>query len=225
MYKYAGAVHKKTLILGDALDTPSMLQVKELIKLSDGIIFDSVVNLNNIVPTMYCESLDDLTTIMLSDCHNLLSLVDSSDWDVDDELGGKNAKKQFFRSWNTIKLERLFSVNAARGLVNLQTLKIEACDNLKELIWDGDGGDNDMIVFRCLVKIELRYLDELKSFYAGKVKISYPSLEKVEIYGCNIMDKWGYNGTYDTPNLKLVNQAIADSKFLPFVAYACVSYT
>ncbi|GJV86348.1 hypothetical protein Tco_1530286 [Tanacetum coccineum] len=75
MYKYAGAVHKKTLILGDALDTPSMLQVKELIKLSDGIIFDSVVNLNNIVPTMYCESLDDLTTIMLSDCHNLLSLV------------------------------------------------------------------------------------------------------------------------------------------------------
>ncbi|GKA43983.1 hypothetical protein Tco_0736707, partial [Tanacetum coccineum] len=184
MYKHAGAVHKKTLILGDALDTPSMLQVKELIELIDGIIFDSVVNLNNIVPTMYCESLDDLTTIMLSDCHNLLSLVDSSDWDVDDELGGKNAKKQFFRSWNTM--------------------------------FYGDGGDNDMIVFRCLVKIELRYLDELKSFYGGKVKISYPSLEKMEIYGCNIMDKWGYNGTYDTPNLKLVNQAIADSKFLPF---------
>ncbi|GKD21577.1 NB-ARC domains-containing protein [Tanacetum coccineum] len=183
-----GVVHRKTLILGmNDLDTPSILEVKELIELSDGLhmlhvlwnCLDQHISLKNLVILDIC---------MCS------------------------------------KLERLFSVNAARGLVNLQTLKIEACDNLKELIWDGDGGDNDMIVFRCLVKIELRYLDELKSFYAGKVKISYPSLEKVEIYGCNIMDKWGYNGTYDTPDLKLVNQAIADCKFLPFGMYLFYSF-
>ncbi|GKE04840.1 NB-ARC domains-containing protein [Tanacetum coccineum] len=235
-------VHKKSLILGmKDLDTPSMLQIKELIELSDGIIFDSVENPNNIVPTMYCESLDGLTTIMLSRCHNLLSLVEySRDWDTDVELGGENTKKQFFSKlehlfllslsmlhvlWNcpdqyislqnlvTLnisdcnKLVRLFSVNVARELVNLQTLTIEECSSLKEVIWDGDEGDIDMVVFRCLVKIELRYLEELKSFYAGMVILKYPSLVKVEIYGCNIMDKWGYNGTYDTPNLKLVNQS------------------
>nr|GEX08149.1 hypothetical protein [Tanacetum cinerariifolium] len=240
MYCSDRVVNKKTLILGmNDLDSPSVLQVEELIKLSDGIIFYWAVNLNNIVPTIYCESLDDLTTIMLYHCHSLLSLVDSSDWDAD----GENTKEQFFSKlehlflfglsklddlWNcpdqyislmnlvTLdisycnKLARLFSVNVARGLVNLQTLKIEECDNLKEVIWDVDEGDIDMVVFRRLVKIELRYLINLKSFYAGKVKISYPSLEKVEISWCKIMEKWDNNGTYDTPNLKLVNQAGAD---------------
>ncbi|GKB95038.1 NB-ARC domains-containing protein [Tanacetum coccineum] len=176
---------------------------------------------------------------MLSQCCNLLSLVDSSEWDVDEELGGENTKKQIFSKlehlfllgldmlqvlWKcpdqyislknlvTIyisdcnKLVRLFSVNVARGLVNLQTLKIKDCDNLKEVIWEGDEGDNDMVEFRCLVKIELLYLINLKSFYAGKVKISYPSLEEVEIRGCDVMDKWDNNGTYHTPILKLVNQ-------------------
>nr|GEV16175.1 NB-ARC domains-containing protein [Tanacetum cinerariifolium] len=236
IYDATEVVHKKTLVLG----MKDMLQVKELIKLSDGIIFYWAVNLNNIVPTIYCESLDDLTTIMLYQCHSLLSLVDSSDWDAD----GENTKKQFFSKlehlvllhlyklhvlWNcpdqyislknlvTLdisycdKLVRLFSVNAARGLVKLQTLKIQYCSSLREVIWDVDEGDIDMVVFRCLVNIELYGLEKLKSFYAGKVKISFPSLVKVMILGCNIMDKWGYNGTYDTPNLKLVNQQHSSS--------------
>ncbi|GJV86350.1 NB-ARC domains-containing protein [Tanacetum coccineum] len=242
IYDVAEVLHKKTLILGmKDLDTPSMLQVKELIELSDGIIFDSVANQENIVPTMYCESLDDLATIMLSRCDNISSLVEySSDWGVDEELGGENTKKQFFSKlehlflfrldklhvlWNcpdqyislknlvTLditdcnKLVRLFSVNAAQGLVNLKTLTIQGCRSLKEVIWDEDEGDDiDMVLFPCLVKIELGYLEKLKSFYAGKAIISYPSLVQVEIYGCIIMDKWDNNGTYDTPNLKLVNQ-------------------
>ncbi|GKE63842.1 NB-ARC domains-containing protein, partial [Tanacetum coccineum] len=217
---------------------------------------------------MYCESLDDLTTIMLSRCCNLLSLVHSSDWDADEELGGENTKKQIFSKLKCLnssdsdedeevicgentkkqfflklehivllslpmlhvlwkcpdqyislknlvtlyisecnKLVTLFSVNVAQGLVNLKTLTIEKCSSLEEVIWEGDEGDNfDKVEFRCLVKIELGYLSSLKSFYAGKVIISFPSLVEVEIYGCNRMDKWDNNGTYDTPNLKPVNQ-------------------
>ncbi|GJU91880.1 NB-ARC domains-containing protein [Tanacetum coccineum] len=233
------------------LDTPSMLQVKELIVLSDGIIFDWVDSPNNIVPTMYCESLDDLSTIMLSKCHNILSLVDSSDRDIDEELGGGNTKKQYFSKlehlflqsvtklhvlWKCpdqymclnslltldiylcMKLERLFSVNAARGLVNLKTLTIFKCSNLKEVIWDGDEDvDIDNVEFPRLVKIELRYLKNLKRFYAGKAIISYTSLVKVVIEGCKIMDKWGDNGTYDTPNLKLVNQCYSSNSPPQFV--------
>ncbi|GJV51523.1 NB-ARC domains-containing protein, partial [Tanacetum coccineum] len=223
MYDEVEVVHKKTLILGwQDIDTRSMLQVKELIELSDGIIFDRVVNPNK--PTMYCESWDDLTTILLSTCNNLLSLVDSSD--VDEELGGENTKKQFFSKLEHLflsdlpmlhvlwkcpdkyislknlltleiadcKLVRLFSVKVAQGLVNLQTLKIANCYNLEEVIWDGDEGDDiDRVEFRCLVKIELRNLKNLKSFYAGKVEISYPSLEKAEIDGQKV-DKWENNG-------------------------------
>ncbi|PWA98818.1 NB-ARC domains-containing protein [Artemisia annua] len=213
---------------------------EKLIESSDGIIFDRVLSSNNIMPTMYCESLDDLNTIMISYCYSLSSLVEySSDRDVDEELGGENTKKQFFSKlehlillgldmlhvlWNcpdqyislmnlvTLhisdcnKLVRLFSVNVARGLVNLQTLSIQRCSSLKEVIWDGDESNIDMVVFRCLVKIELVGLKTLESFYAGKVTIRCPSLVKVEIIGCIIMDKWGYNGTYDTLDLKLVNQ-------------------
>ncbi|GJW17585.1 retrovirus-related pol polyprotein from transposon TNT 1-94 [Tanacetum coccineum] len=66
-------------------------------------------------------------------------------------------------------LQRLFSVNAARGLVNLKTLTIFKCSNLKEVIWDGDEDvDIDKVEFPRLVKIELRYLYVLKCFYAGK---------------------------------------------------------
>ncbi|GKF28129.1 hypothetical protein Tco_0094471, partial [Tanacetum coccineum] len=187
-YYVAEVVHKKTLILGmKDLDTPSMLQVKELIESSDGIIFQSVDNPNNIVPTMYCESLG---TIMLYRCNNLLSLVDSSD------CGGENTKNQYFS-----KLEHLFllgldmlHVLQHEGLANLQTLTIQECMSLTEVIWDVDGGDIDMVEFRRLVKIELRNLENLKSFYAGKAE--FPSLEKVEIYRCDIMDKWDNNGTY-----------------------------
>ena len=42
------------------------------------------------------------------------------------------------------KLVSLFSVNVARGLVNLHTLSILGCRSLMEVIWDGDDGNIDM---------------------------------------------------------------------------------
>ncbi|GKB81067.1 NB-ARC domains-containing protein [Tanacetum coccineum] len=106
-----------------------------------------------------------------------------------------------------VKEARVLDFRQHKGLSILKTLTIEECSFLKEVIWDGNEGDDiDMVVFRCLVKIKLRELRYFKSFYAGKVIISFPSLEKVEIYGCNRMDKWDSNGTYHTPILKLVNQ-------------------
>ncbi|GKD30761.1 NB-ARC domains-containing protein, partial [Tanacetum coccineum] len=119
------------------------------------------------------------------------------------------------------KLVKLFSVNVARGLVNLQTLKIQECSSLEEVIWDRDEGDIDMVVFRCLVKIDLTYLENSKAS-RGKAIIKCPSLVKVDIVGCDIMDKWGDNGTYDTPNLKLVNQVETTALGMKIRAHAQV---
>ncbi|GKB80073.1 ribonuclease H-like domain, reverse transcriptase, RNA-dependent DNA polymerase [Tanacetum coccineum] len=84
----------------------------------------------------------------------------SSDWDADVELGGENTKKHFF-----LKLKHLFLL----GLSNTracQFANFNKCMSLKEVIWDE--ADIDKVVFRCLIKIELRNLKNLKSFYAGK---------------------------------------------------------
>ncbi|GKB47102.1 hypothetical protein Tco_0897855 [Tanacetum coccineum] len=128
-----GVVHRKTLILGmNDLDTPSILEVKELIELSDGITFDSVENLNYIVPTMYCESWDDLTTIELAYCDNLLSLVDSSD--VDEELGGENTKKQFFSKLEHLLLFRLPMLHANIGISILSNMRMTTGESIAQEI-------------------------------------------------------------------------------------------
>nr|GEY56942.1 hypothetical protein [Tanacetum cinerariifolium] len=49
--------------------------------------------------------------------------------------------------------------------------------------------------------------DHHRNVKFSKNKTSVTACDNVTIYGCKIMEKWDNNGTYDTPNLKLVNQA------------------
>ena len=123
------------------------------------------------------------------------------------------------RIYKCPKLEKLFSVGVAQGLRNLKELTIEDCDSLKEVISDGDGETSTSeidpvvppknIVFHRLAEIRLIGMESLTSFYPGNATIEYPSLVKVEIEGCDKMEKWGY-GTHDTPKLQFVE--INDTK-------------
>ncbi|PWA82213.1 NB-ARC domains-containing protein [Artemisia annua] len=111
------------------------------------------------------------------------------------------------------KLEKLFTVTIAQGLVNLEKLQIWGCKSLKEVISDGDQetstGELDMvvpaknIVFPRLAEIQLHNMLKLTSFYPGNTTIKYPSLVEVWITECDEMRKWSY-GTNDTPNLQFV---------------------
>ncbi|GKC44622.1 NB-ARC domains-containing protein, partial [Tanacetum coccineum] len=111
------------------------------------------------------------------------------------------------------KLVKVFSVNLAQGLVNLQSLSIRSSDSLKEVIWDGDEetdkGETEYIVFRSLARIFFGYMDRLESFYSGYSTIKYPSLVDVEIEGCPGMKIWG-PGIHETPKLKFVGNVPLD---------------
>ncbi|PWA78880.1 NB-ARC domains-containing protein [Artemisia annua] len=110
-------------------------------------------------------------------------------------------------------LEKLFTISVAQGLVNLQKLRIQRCESLKEVISDGDEesgtGEIDTvvpakhIVFRRLAEIRLNFILNLTNFYPRYATIKYPSLVEVWIYACDKMEKWGY-GTHDTPNLRFL---------------------
>ncbi|KAL7234084.1 hypothetical protein ACSBR1_017644 [Camellia fascicularis] len=58
----------------------------------------------------------------------------------------------------------LFSLSIARGLVQLQYLKIEACENMEEIIRNERQGDDKEIIFHHLKKMVLWKLPNLRSF-------------------------------------------------------------
>ena len=128
-------------------------------------------------------------------------------------------------------LRRLFPVSVAKGLVNLQSLKLSDCGDLKALISiRGDENDSDAetsdeqrseeeecnteikmdahdvdFVFPRLTTIELDNLGGLKCFYNGASTIKYPSLKRISIRNCPNMKTWGY-GVQDMPKMNFRHQ-------------------
>nr|XP_043611755.1 probable disease resistance protein At4g27220 [Erigeron canadensis] len=210
-------------------------QVNELRRLDRYLIISSehvMIALNNIMPTLY-----KVEHIELYDCPHVSCLVDDGTlcdgdegktkekcfkklqhlelgslskleviWKCPDEyISLSNLVKLYIYSCD--KLERIFTITVAQGLVNLKKLKIEGCDSLEEVIWGSEGRRDDasgnVIVFPSLAQILLLFLRKLKGFFnsVGNCSIRYPSLVDVEIRGCGSMDIWG-PGIHETPNLK-----------------------
>ncbi|GKA21576.1 hypothetical protein Tco_0701565, partial [Tanacetum coccineum] len=114
------------------------------------------------------------------------------------------------------KLVRLFSVSVAQGLDNLQNLSIIDCENLEEVIWDGDEEINEgeiehseSIVFRSLAEITFRFLGKIERFYSGYSTVKYPSLVDVRIERCPSMKIWG-PGIHEAPKLNFVSKMPLD---------------
>ncbi|CAL5423103.1 unnamed protein product [Camellia sinensis] len=81
-------------------------------------------------------------------------------------------------------LQNLFSLSMARGLVQLQELRISHCEMMKEVIWEGRGEDGhatNKIEFPCLEYMALIQLAGLTSFSRGIDKIEFPQLKKLHI--------------------------------------------
>ncbi|GKD85192.1 NB-ARC domains-containing protein [Tanacetum coccineum] len=207
----------RTLSLGTPyLDISHLMHVRKLIELCDGIGLVSIENLDKIMPmimqsfhptkahegvkenTRFLSEVEELQLFHLSKIHVL--------WNCPDQYISLN-NLVILKIEHCCKLEKLFTVSVAHGLVNLQELTIWECDNLKEVISNGDEetstGEKN-IVFPRLAQIYLFRMLNLTSFYPGNATIKYPSLVRVWIAECNEMEKWGY-GTHDTPNLQWVN--------------------
>ncbi|XP_028052767.1 disease resistance protein At4g27190-like [Camellia sinensis] len=81
-------------------------------------------------------------------------------------------------------LQNLFSLSMARGLVQLQELRISHCEMMKEVIWEGRGEDGhatNKIEFPCLEYMALIQLAGLTSFSRGIDQIEFPQLKKLHI--------------------------------------------
>nr|XP_043638301.1 probable disease resistance protein At4g27220 [Erigeron canadensis] len=190
------------------------------------------LNLNNIMPTLDDEHFNKLKHIDLFYCPNVSCLVDNGTrcdgevWNAEEKLFQEleHLKLMYLKSLGVLwkcpdeyisltnlvtlsisrcsKLERVFTVSVAQGLVHLKEMHISWCRSLVEVI--GGGGDDEsgnVIIFPSLAKINFHRLSSLKSFCSGSFRIQYPSLVKVYMFKCERMDIWG-SGIHETPRLK-----------------------
>ncbi|KAL5743214.1 hypothetical protein ACOSP7_029946 [Xanthoceras sorbifolium] len=133
---------------------------------------------------------ENLTNLDVSDCENLKTLVPSS---------------VSLQKLMTLTLQRcnglmnLLTLSSAKTLVQLESLDIECCKLVEEIITDkGDEETKtaegeidvsvDKIAFRMLDSIILESLPSLKSFYSGSNTLECPSLTTISIKECPKMN-------------------------------------
>ncbi|XP_020971098.1 uncharacterized protein LOC107626874 isoform X3 [Arachis ipaensis] len=82
-------------------------------------------------------------------------------------------------------LECLLTSSAAKMLIHLEELKVEYCMSLKEIVGkEEESGTEDIIEFKRLHRITLKYLERLECFYSGNATLNLPSLIRVDIVRC-----------------------------------------
>ncbi|PHT71503.1 hypothetical protein T459_26607 [Capsicum annuum] len=107
------------------------------------------------------------------------------------------------------KLRNLMSPSVARGLVNLQRLRIIGCQSMEEVITEEEQqGDEIMCndpLFPRLEKLKLENLPKLGHIILTKQALEFPFLGEVEIHKCPEMKTFVQQGSVSTPSLKNVN--------------------
>ncbi|KAH1204725.1 putative disease resistance protein [Glycine max] len=67
-------------------------------------------------------------------------------------------------------LENLFTYSTAKSLSRLKIMEIRSCESIKEIVSkEGDGSNEDEIIFRQLLYLNLESLPNLTSFYTGRL--------------------------------------------------------
>ncbi|XP_022635607.1 uncharacterized protein LOC106758566 [Vigna radiata var. radiata] len=82
------------------------------------------------------------------------------------------------------KMEYLFTFATLKSLVKLETVKIQKCESIKEIVKKDDEDDCDEIVFIRLRSIELNSLPKLISFYSGNATLQCSYLKNVMVAEC-----------------------------------------
>ncbi|WJX17434.1 hypothetical protein P8452_07353 [Trifolium repens] len=106
-------------------------------------------------------------------------------------------------------LTKLITSSTAQSLINLTTLKIEACNSLEEIIL---GEENVPITFISLQILMLECLPNLNQFCSTKCFVKFPLLELVIVRECPRMKVFS-EGYISTPNLRKVKIAENDEEW------------
>ncbi|MBA0771325.1 hypothetical protein Gotri_019806 [Gossypium trilobum] len=98
----------------------------------------------------------------------------------------------------------LITSSKAQCLEQLVTLKIGGCEMMREIIAsDGDEATYQEIIFEELKCLELKGLQNLKSFCSGNYTLKFPSLDDVTVIDCPAIENF-CNGALSTPKLQEV---------------------
>ncbi|KAH7553365.1 hypothetical protein JRO89_XS12G0002600 [Xanthoceras sorbifolium] len=133
---------------------------------------------------------ENLTNLDVSNCENLKALVPSS-------VSLQKLMTLTVQSCNG--LMNLLTLSSAKTLVQLESLDIECCKLVEEIITDKEDEETktaegeidvsiDKIAFRMLDSIILESLPSLKSFYSGSNTLECPSLKTISIKECPKMN-------------------------------------
>ncbi|GKV26374.1 hypothetical protein SLEP1_g35694 [Rubroshorea leprosula] len=142
-------------------------------------------------------------------CANLISLSEST---------------PSFRNLTTLFVERcqglrnLFSFATAQSLVQLQSITVQNCHFLTEIVGgEGDGLDlEEVIVFSKLKVLKLECLTRLASFCSANFTFKFPLLEKVMVAQCVNFVTFCH-GVVRTPRLQRIQLTQEDNAGRPVV--------
>ncbi|GKV49279.1 hypothetical protein SLEP1_g56037 [Rubroshorea leprosula] len=141
-----------------------------------------------------------------------------------DNLINLSESKPSFRKLTTLLVERcqglrnLFSFATAQSLVQLQSITVENCYFLTEIVGgEGDGLDlEDVIVFSKLKVLKLKCLTRLASFCSANFTPEFPLLEEVMVAQCANFETFCH-GVVRTPRLQRIRLTQEDVVGRPVV--------
>ncbi|GKV26370.1 hypothetical protein SLEP1_g35690 [Rubroshorea leprosula] len=151
----------------------------------------------------------NVESLKVLQCDNLISLSEST---------------PSFRNLTTLlvkkcqRLRNLFSIATAQNLVQLQSITVENCHFLTEIVGgEGDGLDfEDVIVFSKLKVLKLKCLTRLASFCSANFTIMFPLLEEVMVAQCANFETFCH-GIVRTPSLQRIQLTQEDDVARPVV--------
>ncbi|XP_014496944.1 uncharacterized protein LOC106758543 isoform X1 [Vigna radiata var. radiata] len=96
---------------------------------------------------------------------------------------------------NCKRMKYLFTFSTAKSLGKLETLRIENCESMKEIIEKEDENGYDEIIFGRLTKLWLYSLPKLVSFYSGNDTLQFSSLQIMRLFKCPNMKTFSQGNT------------------------------
>ena len=82
-------------------------------------------------------------------------------------------------------LKSLFPISVAKSLEQIESLDIDDCGLMEEIVAFEEGLETTEFVFPRITSVSLKLLPQLKCFYPGKHTSKWPSLKELKICKCN----------------------------------------
>ncbi|KAL5166952.1 putative disease resistance protein [Glycine soja] len=108
------------------------------------------------------------------------------------------------------RMEYLLKCSTAKSLSQLETLSIEKCESMKEIVKKEEEDASDEIIFGRLRTIMLDSLPRLVRFYSGNATLHFTCLEEATIAECQNMKTFS-EGIIDAPLLEGIKTSTEDT--------------